>query len=550
LLPLVLICACGAAARAGAQVVRGDVVEAGTNRPIQGVFVVLVDDQGVRRVATLTDSAGRYVLRAALAGRYSILAERVGLQSATTAAIDLAVGALAQQRIVMSIEPVRLEGIAVAGTNRCMLSAELAGRTHALWDEARKALAITVWLEREAVVFRTSVYERRRDIVTGEIEWHQGRLRSGFGRSPFHSESAQDLARHGYVRRLPGDVHQYFALDAPTLLSDAFLDTHCFHVREPEADRAEWIGLGFEPVPGRRTPDITGTLWLDRESSELRVLEFDFTEYLHPVAIPRSPFGGRVEFTHLVNGAWVVDRWWIRMPQYVTTAATLTASAHEARPVMTERDALIAAKRTGLVIGEAGGSIAFAAEPARSTDRGTARIEGVVFDSTRGRPLARATVFVSGAGQRTSTGPDGRFALAGVAAGTHTIGFLHPYADSLGLPVTLRRSEVAPGARIRTDFAVPERAGCPTVADNGSTGTLTGFAYDSRTGDPIHGARIEAAWRGRTTTVESDREGRYLICAVPLDLEIRLHARGRGRGPAVPATLQRPGIHRQDLIVR
>ncbi|HEV7589928.1 MAG TPA: SusC/RagA family TonB-linked outer membrane protein [Longimicrobium sp.] len=64
----------------------------------------------------------------------------------------------------------------------------------------------------------------------------------------------------------------------------------------------------------------------------------------------------------------------------------------------------------------------------------TGQVTGTVTSSEGGRPLSGATVAVVGASQRAVTGPDGRYTLAGVAAGTrrlsaNTIGHATSSAD-------------------------------------------------------------------------------------------------------------------------
>ena len=74
------------------------------------------------------------------------------------------------------------------------------------------------------------------------------------------------------------------------------------------------IGVAFEPVKQRRDTDIEGVLWVDRESAQLRYLEFRYT----PISWRgRELSGGKVEFHQLPSGAWIVRRWSIRMPTRV-----------------------------------------------------------------------------------------------------------------------------------------------------------------------------------------------------------------------------------------
>jgi hypothetical protein len=68
----------------------------------------------------------------------------------------------------------------------------------------------------------------------------------------------------------------------------------------------------FTPARDRTVPEITGTLWVDRRTSELRQLEF---KYVHlPQDVVSSSAGGRVVFLRLPSGVWIIRDWVIRMP--------------------------------------------------------------------------------------------------------------------------------------------------------------------------------------------------------------------------------------------
>lgn len=67
-------------------------------------------------------------------------------------------------------------------------------------------------------------------------------------------------------------------------------------------------------MSGRTTPDVEGTIWLDAKTFELRLVEFQFMQL--PRATITRGIGGEVRFAHLPSSAWIVDRWFIRMPRY------------------------------------------------------------------------------------------------------------------------------------------------------------------------------------------------------------------------------------------
>lgn len=78
------------------------------------------------------------------------------------------------------------------------------------------------------------------------------------------------------------DTLVFHAPDAAVLLSDTFLDTHCFRLQSAHRAHVGMVGLAFEPVRGTRTPDVHGVLWMDAESAELRLLEYGYGD------LPRS----------------------------------------------------------------------------------------------------------------------------------------------------------------------------------------------------------------------------------------------------------------------
>jgi hypothetical protein len=72
------------------------------------------------------------------------------------------------------------------------------------------------------------------------------------------------------------------------------------------------VGLAFEPASDARVIDISGTMYLDAENSELRSLDFTYENLELPV--DTRQLGGTVEFARLPSGAWIVQHWAIRVP--------------------------------------------------------------------------------------------------------------------------------------------------------------------------------------------------------------------------------------------
>jgi hypothetical protein len=134
---------------------------------------------------------------------------------------------------------------------------------------------------------------------------------SGFFEVPFRSVPAEQLEREGFVL-VDDQGWTYHEPDAEVLLSTSFLRTHCFDTKVGTGETEGLVGLGFQPARGRRLPEITGTLWVDRHSGELRHLEFKYVRLPQGLSAPNA--GGRVEFMRVPTGAWMVRDWIIRMP--------------------------------------------------------------------------------------------------------------------------------------------------------------------------------------------------------------------------------------------
>jgi hypothetical protein len=473
ILPLLLL---AIAPALSAQTVRGRVTERETQHPIAGAFVVLLDAVGGRVGATLSGPAGEFEHRAPGPGSYRLRVERIGAQTVTSPVFEIGEGAVVPYEMRVDTRTVVLPTITAQAGARCEVRPSGGVPLEQVWDEARKALSLAQWTEEQGgVPFTALRYERTRELVSLRIAQEERRMASGYDRRTFFSAPAQELAARGYVRDDGAGSHHYFGVDAATLLSDAFLDTHCFRIAATPRGRPELaglIGLQFEPVPGHTLPDVQGTLWLDRASSQLRHLEFQYTRHLQPWPVPDERFGGRVEFTRLENGAWIVERWWIRMPHFAPNVpSSLRIAGRTIRPgdlrTLSGRELALAADYMGLTVREAGAEVVLVHDvdrigPAAS---GSAALAGVVVDSARGTPLANALVYVVGTHHSARTDAAGRFRLGGLPDGTQRISFFHPRTDSLLVVVPLRPVALAPAPPRRSRSpchvggSAPARAG-------------------------------------------------------------------------------------------
>lgn len=308
---------------ARAQSVRGTIEAKRSGRPIVGAHVALRRRDSVQVDATLTDALGTFSLHASRDGRYRIRVERIGFDTWTSAAIDLSAGSTAHRRFQVPVRPVSLGTISVRTERRCRTNLVESKAAHRLWTETRKALERRLWTRsrrdyRFDLRKHVSLVEvdSRRLVVDSVAESH------GVGGRPFRSAPPDSLAENGWVQP-SGNDHVYYGPDAASLLSESFRETHCFRVQEPESAperlspsdsaAADLVGLAFRPVPGRTVSDIRGVLWLDRTSGQLKELAFRYTRI--PTGIPPASYGGRLHFRALENGAWIIDRWTLRIPE-------------------------------------------------------------------------------------------------------------------------------------------------------------------------------------------------------------------------------------------
>jgi hypothetical protein len=523
-----------------AQTIRGELVEETLGAPIEGAFVVLVDRDGEQVVAMLTNAVGRFVLEAPAPGRYRLKAERIGYESYTSPDLDLEMGQVLDYQMTMPVRPVELAQISVEGERQCNIRKAEGERVAAVWEEARKALTTAVWTEKERNFrFTIQLWERLLDPRNLEILEQQGEIKSGMAAYPFRALSAEELDDIGYVRRSDDDNStEYYAPDAETLLSDVFLDDHCFRVIEGRGDLDGMVGLEFEPVKrdGDKT-DVSGVLWLNARDAHLRFVEYRY-EYLPGRIRGAEKLGGRLDFRMLPGGAWVVDDWYIRMP---VTEVTLEGNPNPV-PGSLRR---LREKRKLVAVKEEGGAVVGISDPIGQAVAQTGRgaVMGVAFDSTQNAPLPHATIALLGTNYRTTTDEQGAYSMEYLPPGDFFVTISHPRVGMLRLGSALRPVQVREDARVRVDITIPSaRRLAPTLCPGQDLpgGIVIGLVIDALSGDPMRDAtvRLSTHLRGvfegsevsepdagvEETTLEttSDHNGGFLFCGVPPG--IRLYA--------------------------
>lgn len=545
------------AAPAHAQTIHGELVEKGTNAPVPGAFVVLLDDADRQRDAALTDAEGRFVLSAPGPGEYTLGLDRIGYLSTRTDPIALSREQVIRYRLETIVAPVALQDIEVAMESDCRIRPEEGRAVARVWEEARKALNATAFTQQMGLLqYSVVARERVLDPFTLGVREESERRRSGITHgSPYVALPAAVLTRSGYAR-FEEEEQTYYGPDATTLLSDEFLDTHCLVLREPSADEPHSIGVGFEPVRDRRLPDIRGTLWLDERTAELDRLEYSYTNL--PSAVERRGAEGEIDFERLPSGEWIIREWRIRMPvvrlpdsrlyshltmdpnDRVATVIRVKEDSGEVIEIVPTRSGGSGVRRVwaepidwrpqfaaieaveALRASTAGGIC-----PVGSVPPGRAALFGTVRDSLSGTTLPGARVAVAREAdianapepRTTLTDVDGRYVICGVPVGEpleivasfpgrlgETVATVPEVVERYALDLNLVGEAAIESPRVRSAVAVRSDLGT-------AGGLVAGTVLDAATGEPLVGAQVALSDAGRGAVTGND--GRFRLPDVP-----------------------------------
>lgn len=183
----------------------------------------------------------------------------------------------------------------------------------------------------------------------------------------------------------------------------------------------------------------------------------------------------------------------------------------------------------------------------------TATVRGVVFDSlVTGRPLAGAEVWVEGSATTTRTDAQGRWALAGVAAGRLRIAASHPALEAAGAGEVAREIVVPATGTLEVLLATPSAqavqrrlcgrslaageavlVGVVRAADGAPPGAPASVTVEWRELGAA-GGRIEASDVRAATRTEGD--GRFVVCGAPTEQTLLARAVGADGAVAVHPT--------------
>jgi hypothetical protein len=556
-----------------AQTVTGRVTGKTDGAPVPGAIVALVDSSGRAVITALAEDDGTFRLTSPVSGRFTLRVERVGFRSTTSAPMQLTSGTTIDLPIGIAADGVSLGAVRVSADRRCIVRPQEGLAAAQLWDEARKALNSTQLTQMAQAAARSRrdphrffVRTRR---VTRDLDPETLRARheeqvemEGETITPFVSAAPETLDRNGYIDGSMETATTYYAPDAAILLSDRFLDSHCFRVESGPRDREDLIGLAFEPIDltrngGKRAGrvDVSGVLWLDRASAELRYMEYHYVDL--PIAVPNEAAGGQLEFRPLPDGRWIVWRWYIRAPRLERRQVRVDPAAASHLEGRTE---LVGIRENGAEVVEV--------MPSGSRQPQMAALVGNVSDSLRGTPLPGARVFLSGTSLAAISSADGSYAIEGIPPGRYSVSVLTSRFDSLLLEPPAHVLSLSAGEQQRLDFAIPSRRGissrlCVDAAPTDTLALLLGVIRDTSAAT-APGAAVQARWTeftkpisdrvaSRPVTVETTAGpgGRFALCHLPPGTQITVRARLGRNSAAVPVLhLDRGEIRRLDLQLR
>ena len=314
----VALIACVSGGRyAAAQTVRGRVIDATNKAPIMSVLAELRDLKGSLIVQTFTSPSGAFVLVAPPNARYQLRLAAIGFARHAPLDVVLANDPVTLSDIVLTAVAVTLPEIrAMAGKRACGKSELTPDTFGGLIDVARTSLQMMDATMRSAQLgFEMQIMTRYAAKGSGKDSSISADTTAGaLHEWPVRSLSIDSLRLRGFQRaktEAEGFGYQYYGPDMTVLVSDWFLDTHCFSL-DKDRSKGDTVVIKFDPVGHPKYVDVSGTLVLDRSSLTMRTLTWELRDL--PDGVPDRAAGGEMHFTEKSNGLWVPTDWVIWAP--------------------------------------------------------------------------------------------------------------------------------------------------------------------------------------------------------------------------------------------
>lgn len=289
-------------------VVRGMVVEAGSDRPISTAAVYLF--AGSRAIAAiLSDESGRFHFTAPSAGDHSLQVDRIGFASERSEVFLVPPDGVTDLIMRVRVRPIELDPLSVSASKVCDLGDSLEPGLLTVWTETRKALNSTmVGARTGGRRFRVELSEREldrdMDVESERVDTIVTDADHGFNFAPL-----EELQLHGWGRIEDGVMTRFYGPSPEALLSPWFGANHCLSLAD---DRPGWLGLAFESIDGAMTIGIDGVFWIDPNTWQLRSIEFRFTGDRDLERAGEQ--GGTIELAVDPGLGWYVQNWRLRSP--------------------------------------------------------------------------------------------------------------------------------------------------------------------------------------------------------------------------------------------
>lgn len=511
-------------------VVRGTLTDALSGEAVEGAMVVLLDPEGDVAGRAMTEPDGTYRMESRRGGRFTVRADRIGHESTFSDLFELHAGDVITLDLVADVRVIELAAIDVDADPRCVLRPQEGRAVAAVWAEARKSLEATEWSARHGLYsYEFFKFDRYWNRSRTRLERQTLKRHIEVGQAMFVSAPIESLMRDGFVIQ-DADGRIYRGPDAGVLLSDPFLDTHCFRVGPSTARQ---IALEFQPVDEVELTDIEGVMWLDRATGELNSVMYQYKNTHDRWAEER--FGGLIEFDRLPTGPAIIRRWSIRMPY-----------AH--RALLQSRPRLIGIREEGAEV------LVVRADTQVIKSYPSGSISGRVTRGPDQRPAAGVVVAVDGVDAWAESDSTGAFDIGPVIGGPYTLVVYDEASTRVGRQLPAIPLEVGTeGATIRNihleDPASVLADYCGRRSDFPLTTVVTGRTRTQGGGALLDDVEVRAEWtdpsgRSRDRDADSNRDGFYHLCSIPRGIEVTLVAERDGhQSPPTRVTIPLRATH-------
>ncbi|MEP6831757.1 MAG: carboxypeptidase-like regulatory domain-containing protein [Gemmatimonas sp.] len=306
---------------AEAQTVRGRVLVGATTAPLPGAIVQALSADGTLAGSALSSATGFFAITPLPDGVYTLRVLRIGFRPFVGSPVTLANGQSDQVVIAWAGESFALTAQVITSNRTCKISADSGTVVSNVWDEARKAMLSAILAERgDAPLIARTNYSRTVTLDDEVVTRQQMTNEARHTFRAYASWAPESLAVKGYSTETTVSgrtVTVYRSPDAATLTSDSFAGAHCFSLVKGTGANIDDIGVAFTPTSKSNSQvEIEGTFWIDRKTSYLRYVDYAYVGL--PSYAKNAHAGGRVDFTALRNGLWLLSNWRIRMPHIGT----------------------------------------------------------------------------------------------------------------------------------------------------------------------------------------------------------------------------------------